>query len=176
MDFTVINGDVDKTISIMKEVAAWGRSAGFKVWKDEWLTKQELLTNDNTEEEFCIGKVSGINACCMILQWKDSEFWPNSELNEAGYIHKLCVRRAYAGTGLSRKMVEYAKEECSKRGIKYLRLDTGWTETKMRELYINLGFKIVKKIEFDNGGAVALYELKVNEGKCSNYCGEKIAR
>lgn len=162
MDFTVINGDVNNAINIMKEVAFWGRSVGFRVWKDEWLTKEELLTEDNCEENFCIGKVSGFDACCMILQWQDSEFWADSPKYEAGYIHKLCVKRAYAGKGLSRKMVEYAKKECNKRGAKYLRLDTGWTETKMRELYIGLGFKIVKKIEFDNGAAMALYELKVD--------------
>ncbi len=161
MNFTVTTGEVDKAINIMREVAAWGRSVGYRVWLDEWLTRDELLTADAKEEDFCIGKVDGIDACTMILQWVDSYFWPDSPYNEAGYIHKVCVRREFAGKNMTRKMVEYAKEQCRERGAKYLRLDTGWNEVKMKGIYTGLGFEIVKKIEYTNGNAMALYELKV---------------
>lgn len=161
MNFAVSTGEVDKAINIMKEVAAWGRSMGFSVWLDEWLTREELLTSDVKEENFCIGKVDGVDACTMILQWSDSYFWPNSPYNEAGYLHKVCVRREFAGKDLTLKMVEYAKRQCRARGAKYLRLDTGWDETKMKEIYTGIGFEIVKKIEYGNGKAMALYELKV---------------
>lgn len=33
----------------------------------------------------------------MILQWRDSEWWPDASLNEEGYINKLCVRRDFEG-------------------------------------------------------------------------------
>lgn len=161
MNFTVSTGEVDKAINIMKEVAAWGRSKGYLVWLDEWLTQDELLTSEAKEENFYIGKVDGIDACTMILQWTDSYFWPSSPYNEAGYLHKVCVRREFAGKNMTLKMVEYAKEQCRARGVKYLRLDTGWDETKMKEIYRGLGFEIVKKLEYSNGKAVALYELKV---------------
>lgn len=161
MNFTVTTGDVDRAIRIMKEVAAWGRSLGYRVWLDEWLSKEDLLTDGVEEENFCVGTVDGVDACTMILQWVDPEFWPDAPPNEAGYIHKLCVRRDYAGKQLSAKMVEYAKEQCRIRGAKYLRLDTGWDEEKMKEIYTGLGFEIVKKLEFKNGKAMALYELKI---------------
>lgn len=35
MVFTVSTGEVDNAINIMKEVAAWGRSVGYRVWLDE---------------------------------------------------------------------------------------------------------------------------------------------
>lgn len=161
MNFTVSTGEVDRAINIMKEVAAWGRSVGYRVWLDEGLLKDKLITTDVKEENFCIGRVDGIDACTMILQWVDNCFWPYSPLYEAGYIHKLCVRRDFAGKNISKKMVEYAKEQCRIRGAKYLRLDTGWDETKMKEIYTGLGFEIVKKLEFNNGRAMALYELKI---------------
>lgn len=161
MNFTVSTGEVDNAINIMKEVAAWGRSVGYRVWLDEWLTRDELMTEDVEKENFCIGRVDGIDACTMILQWKDSDFWADAPLYEAGYLHKLCVRRAFAGKNIPKKVVEYAKEQCRVRGVKYLRLDTGWNETKMKEIYTGLGFEIVKKLEFPNGKAIALYELKV---------------
>lgn len=159
-DFKVITGEVDKTISILKEVASWGRSVGFRVWKDEDLTREKLLRYAK-EEEFCVGQVSGNNACCMILQWEDTLFWPKAKKNEAAYLHKLCVRRDYAGQGLPGKLVEYSKEECKKRGVKYLRLDTGWKNTKLCNMYKSLGFELVDKFMLENVGEFALFEMKV---------------
>lgn len=159
-NFKVIKGEVDNAISIMKEVACWGRSVGFNVWKEEALAAEELLKHAR-EEEFCVGQVSGKNACCMILQWEDTLFWPKATKNEAGYLHKLCVRREYAGQGLPAKIVEFAIEECKKRNIKYLRLDTGWTNTKLCNMYKNLGFELVDKIQLGNGKVFALFEMRI---------------
>lgn len=159
-NFKVLKGEVETAISIMKEVAKWGRSAGLNVWKDEYLTREKLMVNVN-EDDFYIGQVNGNNACCMIIQWSDSFFWPNSNENEAGYIHKLCVRRNYAGMGLSKQMVETAIEECKKRSVTYLRLDTGWTNKNLCDLYKSLGFEVVDKFVLANGGSMALFEMKI---------------
>ena len=35
--------EVDTAISVMREVAAWGREQGYRVWPDEWLTPKELM-------------------------------------------------------------------------------------------------------------------------------------
>lgn len=159
-NFHVLKGDVDTAINIMKEVAVWGRSIGLNVWKDEHLTRERLMANV-LKDDFYVGKISGNNACCMILQWCDTFFWPSSKETEAGYVHKLCVRREYAGMGLPGKMIEYATEECKRRNIKYLRLDTGWTNEKLCSLYKSLGFEIVDKFLFNDGGAMALFEMKI---------------
>ncbi len=162
-DFKIVKGDVETAISIMKEVAKWGRSAGLNVWKDEYLTREKLMVGIE-EDNFCIGKFSDDNACCMILQWKDTLFWPNAKENEAGYIHKLFVRREYSGIGLSRKMVEFAIEECRRRNIHYLRLDTGWNKKKLCNLYCSLGFELVGKTLLSDRGEFALFEMKICGG------------
>ena len=45
---------LDEAISVMREVAAWGREQGYRVWPDEWLTKEELITPDAQPENFCV--------------------------------------------------------------------------------------------------------------------------
>lgn len=159
-NFKVLNGEVETAINIMKEVTKWGRSVGLNVWKDEHITREKLLVGIN-EDDFHIGQVSNDNASCMILQWNDALFWPKAKENEAGYIHKLCVRRKYSGLGLSRKMVEFAIEECKKRNIEYLRLDTGLNKKKLCNLYESLGFELVGKIQLDDRGEFALFEMKI---------------
>ena len=160
-DIIIHFNEVLKAISVMKEVATWGREQGFRVWLDEWLTPEELITPDAQPENFCIGTIDGEIVCAFILQWADSDFWPHVPEYEAAYLHKLCVRRKYAGMGITKHVVNAIKVECRKRGIRYIRLDTGLDEKAVRKIYLNTGFKIVDIIDHPNGRSTALYELEV---------------
>ena len=152
---------VDEAISVMKEVAEWGRNEGFRVWLDEWLTPEELLTEEAKSDNFYIGKVNGKTACAFILQHSDVTYWGNRPLNEAVYLHKLCVKREYAHRGMTKAVVEAIRNECRNKGIKYIRLDTGLDEKVVRKIYLRAGFKIVDIIDYKNGNSMALYELEV---------------
>jgi ribosomal protein S18 acetylase RimI-like enzyme len=159
-DFNVVVGDVDTSIDVLREVAQWCEDNKMGMWKVNKLTKERLLCGV-TEENFCIGRIGEDNACSMILQWNDPLFWPDAKENEAGYIHKLCVRRKYSGMGLSGNMVEYAVSECKRRDIRYLRLDTGWNRAPLCRLYESLGFrKVGKRILGER--EYALYEMEID--------------
>ncbi|BCN30952.1 GNAT family N-acetyltransferase [Anaeromicropila herbilytica] len=153
------NGDADTAISIMKEVATWGREKGLRVWLDDWLTKEELLTNEVKEENFYVGNINGENACSFILQWSDSEWWPNAKGYEAAYLHKFCVRRKFAHQGMTRQVIDCIKKICRTKGVKYIRLDTGNNEEVVKQIYLRAGFKIVKVIDESE---MALYEMEIN--------------
>lgn len=158
-DFEIRKGDVDSAIHIMKEVAQWCEDTGKNMWKAEELSP-EILRIGIEADNFYVGRVGDDNASAMILQWHDPLFWPEIEYGESGFIHKLCVRRIHSGKGLSGKMIDYAMEECRKNGARYLRLDTGWSRKKLRQLYESLGFvKVGKKTV--RGKDYALYEMKL---------------
>ena len=131
------------------------------MWLYEWLTPEELVTDEAKSENFCIGEIGGKIACAFILQRSDSDCWKDSADVQAVYLHKLCVRREYAHRNMTKMVIEAIKEECRKKGIKYIRLDTGLDEKVVRKIYLNAGFKIVDIIDFDNGRSMALYELEV---------------
>lgn len=69
----IVYNQLDAAIAVIKEVAEWGREQGFRVWLDEWLTPEELITEEVTPENFCVGKVDGKTACAFILQKNDFE-------------------------------------------------------------------------------------------------------
>ena len=157
----IVYNQVEEAISVMREVAKWGREQGFRVWLDEWLTPEELITDEVKPENFCIGEIDGKIACAFILQRSDSDYWKDSSDVQAVYLHKLCVRRECAHRNMTKTVIEAIKEECQKNGIKYIRLDTGLDEKVVRKIYLNAGFKIVDIIEFDNGRSMALYEMEI---------------
>lgn len=148
-------------ISVMREVAAWGREHGYRVWPEDWLTEEELITPDAQPENFCVGTINGEIACVFILQWSDSTYWCNAPKYEAAYLHKFCVRRKFSGMGMTKLVTEAIRAECCKRGIRYIRLDTGLDEKAVRKIYLNAGYKIVNIIDHPNGRSTALYELEV---------------
>lgn len=159
-DLEIRNNEVEKAIEIMMEVAEWGRNKGLRVWPDEWLTADQLITDEAKLENFYVGSINGEDACSFILQWQDNEWWPDSPRYVAAYLHKFCVRRSYAHMKMTCKVVECIKQECRKYGVNCIRLDTGNDKKAVKQIYLDAGFKIVKVIEFDNGKAMALYELK----------------
>ncbi len=155
-------GEVENAISVMREVAAWGRKQGYRVWPDEWLTAEELLTPDAQPENFCIGTIDGEIACGFILQWTDAVYWPNAPEQEAAYLHKFCVLRRFAGRGVTKLVTEAIRSECRRRGIRYIRLDTGLDEKAVRKIYLKAGYKIVDILDYPNGRSMALYEMEVD--------------
>ena len=157
----IVHNQIDTAIAIIREVAAWGRGKGYRVWLDEWLTKDELLSEDVTPEDFCVGRIDGEDACAFILQRRDSEYWEGARSGEAVYLHKFCVRRKFAHMGMTGLVAAAIRENCRAQGIKYIRLDTGLDEKVVRQIYLNAGFKIVRIIDHENGHATALYEMEV---------------
>ena len=131
----------------MREVAAWGRERGLRVWPEQWLTPEELLTDEAGPSNFYVGAVDG------------EEAWPEAEPFEAGYLHKLCVRRKFAHRGMTAQVVEAVKAECARRGVRRLRLDTGAEETAVGRIYLAAGFEVVRTIERDGRPSMLLYEL-----------------
>lgn len=152
-------GDVAAAASVMREAAAWLIDAGKTLWKPADLTAAKLL-QDNTKDEFHVLKIEDAGAAAMILQWEDRLFWPDVKRGESGFIHKLSVRRKYAGTGISVKMIQHAVSECRRRNIAFLRLDCAADRDKLCGFYENFGFKRVARRmvgEFD----VAFYEYSI---------------
>ena len=160
-EFVIRFNEISKAISVMREVAAWGREKGYRVWPDEWLTEEELITPNAQPENFCIGTIDGEIACAFSLKWADSDYWPNAPQFEAAYLHKFCVRRKFAGMGMTKLVTETVRAECRKRGIRYIRLDTGLDEKVVRKIYLSAGYKIVDIIDYPNGRSMALYEMEV---------------
>ena len=154
-------GEIDASISIMREVSRWGKEKGFRIWPEEWLTREELLRGDVRPEDFCLGVEDDKPVCTFILQRQDSEYWPDALYGEAVYLHKLCVLHRKNHKEQTKRIIETLCTFCRKEGIRYIRLDTAMDEEKVKSIYLNAGFQIVKIIDCHNGRYMALYEREV---------------
>lgn len=153
------NGNIKDAISIINEAAQWLNEKNQQMWKLEDLTEEKIL-NGITKENIYVLYINNEPAATMILKWDDKLFWPNIKSYESGFIHKLSVRRKYAGKSIACKLIEYAENGCKLRNIDYLRLDCAGDRPKLCHFYVKNGFKIVKK-EMIGSHYTAFFEKRI---------------
>lgn len=156
-EFRFERGNVADFLSVIDGVIDWCDATGKPMWKKADIHAGAFLSALEPDSVVVL-KCGADLAAAMILQWADPVFWPDAKPGEAGYVHKLCVDRRYAGRDLSRAMLDYARTECAIRGVRLLRLDTDATRPALRSLYERNGFALVGF--FDGAKRYCLYEAR----------------
>jgi GNAT superfamily N-acetyltransferase len=110
-----------------------------QLWKENELTS-EIVGADVTVGLYFIAECDGEAAGTVRFQLEDTVFWPDDPRPDAAYIHRLAVRRRYAGTGLSSAILSWAVERTRGLGRKFLRLDCEASRPRLRHLYESFGF------------------------------------
>lgn len=144
--------------SILREGALWLEEQGIPMWNKRQISAEQLSANYSLHELF-IGFVHNEPVAAMILQQSDSLLWPEDKSHIALYLHKLCVRRAFAKQGLSNQMLHWAKARATALGKTRLRLDCAADRPKLRKLYEEAGFTKVKELLVRGTYPTVCYEL-----------------
>jgi GNAT superfamily N-acetyltransferase len=144
---------------ILSEAAVWADSRGTKMWQLDELSPARL-TVDVATGLFLLAWDGGTAAGTVKFQLDDPEFWPDDPGDHAAYIHRLAVRRRYAGTGVSTALMTWAVERTRTLGRHALRLDADVERTALRRVYEQFGFRYHSERRF-GPYLVARYELKI---------------
>jgi len=152
--------DIPVIEDILLDAANWLESTGKSLWTKEQVSWQGL-SRYYTAENFYIAYLDGEAAGCMVLVDYDPAFWADIQKGESLFIHKLAVKRLGAGKGVSNFLIHFAKKECKKRNIKYIRLDCHQFRDKVRKFYENEGFICVDERCLWGKYYTAFYECKV---------------
>jgi ribosomal protein S18 acetylase RimI-like enzyme len=130
-----------EAVAILREATAWSTSRGIAVWADAELRDPEFVAAARAGE-LVIGFADDRAAATMLLQAADDVYWPEAAPGSGLYLHKLAVRRAFAGQGWPGRLIEFAAHEAQLRGIGRLRLDT-LARLPLQSLYEAHGFSVL---------------------------------
>jgi GNAT superfamily N-acetyltransferase len=101
--------DTKKIADILVEAARWLEQGGMVMWRDD-----ELVTSRITAEVdaglFFIAECDGEAAGVVKFQLEDGQFWPDVPRDESVFVHRLAVRRRFAGGGISSALLSWAVE------------------------------------------------------------------
>lgn len=132
--------DTNVVSDILTEAARWLEQAGMPLWRERELEPPSIAA-EIAAGLFFIAESSGEPAGVVRFQLEDAVFWPDVPQGEAAYIHRLAVRRRYAGTGLSTAILRWAVEHTQDLGRRFLRLDCVASRPRLRTVYESFGFR-----------------------------------
>ena len=136
-------GDAANVADILKEAALWLEQAGMPLWRENELSVARIEIHI-TEELYFIAESEGVPAGTLRFQLDDSVVWPDAKPNEAAYVHRLSVRRRYAGTGLSSILLNWAAERTRGLGRQYLRLDCDAARPRLRSIVTTIVLLMIR--------------------------------
>lgn len=125
---------------ILREAAHWLEESGMPLWREDELKSADIAA-DVAAGLFFLAEVSGDAAGVVRFQLEDFTFWPDVPRGETAYVHRLAVRRRYAGSGVSKALLYWAVERTRALGRQYLRLDCVASRPRLRSVYESFGFR-----------------------------------
>jgi GNAT superfamily N-acetyltransferase len=132
--------DAEAVSDILREAARWLEQAGMALWREDDVVVERIVP-DLDAGLFILAEIAGNPAGTMKFQLDDPIVWPDAFPQEATYIHRLAVRRRYAGAGVSTALLQWAARRTHKLGRPYLRLDCVASRPRLRAIYEHFGFK-----------------------------------
>jgi GNAT superfamily N-acetyltransferase len=125
---------------MLLEAAGWVDALGVAMWEEGEL-EPALIAGEVAGGQFFIADADGTPAGVIRFQLVDRLFWPDLEHEEAAFVHRLVVRRAFKGQGVSTALLAWSAARARSLGKRFLRLDCDAQRAKLRALYEQFGFR-----------------------------------
>ena len=152
--------DLDTVVSILEEAAQWIIAKGIEQWPatfpQHWRTR---IAESIERREVYLAWLDGQPVGTLALQWSDRMVWGDVP-DDAGYVHRLAIRRAFGGKGLGRELLGWAEDMVAVAGKEYLRLDCMAENPALMRYYERAGFVYRGRVE-GQGWNASLYEKRV---------------
>jgi orotate phosphoribosyltransferase/GNAT superfamily N-acetyltransferase len=110
------------------------------MWKGDELSPARIA-DDVAKGLFYVAECDGEIVGTIKFQLEDTLFWPDVSEAESAYVHRLAVRRRFAGGVVSSAMMRWAVERARGLGRRYLRLDCEASRARLRKVYEEFGFR-----------------------------------
>ena len=132
--------DAADVAAILTEADAWVAQLGTPMWELGEVDPHRVA-REVERQLFALAWSAGEAAGTVKFQLDDPEFWPDKAGENAAYIHRLAVRRAFAGRGISTALMAWAVERARTLRRDVLRLDCDADRASLRAVYERFGFK-----------------------------------
>lgn len=129
---------------ILLGAVKWLTSINKRGWTEEDIMWTTLSKHYQISDFYVVVQDEGIVGTFILVD-VDPIFWPQLEKGESLYIHKVCVHRDAAGSGVSKVILDYFKEEGRRRGLKDVRLDCRTEKPELTTFYEGHGFELVEE-------------------------------
>jgi GNAT superfamily N-acetyltransferase len=124
------------------EAAKWVEQLDGTVMWVEGELEEDRVRGEVHAGMFVVAEIDGQIAGALRLQLEDRLFWPDLDGRDSAFVHRLAVRRAFAGQGVSKALLQWTVDRARALGKRYLRLDCDAERSRLRAFYERFGFRL----------------------------------
>jgi GNAT superfamily N-acetyltransferase len=132
--------DLDSVSDILREAARWLEESGIALWRDNELLPESIAADVHSGLYF-LAECDSEPAGTISYQLQDKLFWPDIPQEDSAFVHRLAVRRRFAGGEVSSALLLWAIARTHALGRRYLRLDCEASRPRVRAIYERVGFR-----------------------------------
>jgi GNAT superfamily N-acetyltransferase len=138
---SALSGELETVISILEEASCWIADKGIPQWWPGLFSKERRSEVERAlgRGETYLVRRGGEPIATLALKWSDPRWWPQAG-EDAGYVHRVAVRRPHAGQGVGRMLLDWAARETAAKERKYLRLGCMAENAELCHYYQKCGF------------------------------------
>ena len=163
--YRAVPEETGEVMALLTEVAAWLHSRGSRQWEGilEGVDSHDTVNAIRRGDVFVFKQKAEIAGMVMLFRqpslW-DQQLWGEkaSPQDQAVYLHRLAVRRSYAGQGLGQDILNWCSTGVQFPGKRTVRLDCVASVDTLNTFYANHGYTCVGHAEGYN-----IYEKPVRE-------------
>jgi GNAT superfamily N-acetyltransferase len=134
-------GDAPIVEEMLLEAARWVDALGVIMWEEGELDSARIAREIDAQQ-FFIADADGVPAGAIRFQLVDLLFWPDLPQHDSAFVHRLVVRRAFKGQGISTALLDWSVTRARSLGKRFLRLDCDAQRAKLSALYERSGFRL----------------------------------
>lgn len=131
--------DIPTVSDILDEAAQWLEGQGMSLWREDEVSL-EGVRPDVEVGLFYLAFCADFPAGVIKFQTEDPLFWSDVPDGNSAFIHRLAVRRIFAGGSVSTALLNWAVSHARRLGKHYLRLDCAADRPRLRSVYEKFGF------------------------------------
>lgn len=126
----------------LTEAAKWVEQLDGTIMWVEGELEEDRVRAEVHAGMFVVAEIEGQIAGALRFQLEDRLFWPDLDARDSAFVHRLAVRRAFAGRGVSIALLEWTVDRARMLGKRYLRLDCDADRPHLRAFYERFGFRL----------------------------------
>jgi len=142
------------------EAAKWVEQLDGTVMWIEGELEEERVRAEVEDGMFVVAEIEGQIAGALRFQLEDQLFWPDLDGRDSAFVHRLAVRRVFAGQGISTSLLDWTVDRARALGKRYLRLDCDADRSRLRAFYERFGFRLHSHRQVGSY-YVSRYELQI---------------
>lgn len=155
--------DIPIIEEILLDAVNWMSKSGLQNQWNESNVKWSNLSKSYKISDFYVSYQNGLPTACIALTDYDPTYWPNIAKGESLYLHKVAVKRIFAGKGFAKELIDFTKNLAINRSINTIRLNCNKHRSKLRAVYEKEGFICVGEKLFFEKLDTALYVCNIND-------------